>query len=111
MKCVENSKLSDDFSFFTDRCSDEEYFIGIEGKEVRLRKISKKLRNAHYFIGSFAGEGFRVDVRYPGRTKRTYDPYITDDRDKLPNGSFNVNVTVRKGGQTKTFKGVLLWGF
>jgi hypothetical protein len=103
-KCVENSKLQGDFIYFTDRCSEDNYFIGLDGEEVRLKRISQKPGRPHDFIGSFAGRGVRVEISHPRLIKKTVE-------DNLESGAYHVLVTVKKGSLKKTFKGVLSYGF
>src|SRR3954454_24383432 len=46
-RCIENGAMIRDINFFTDRCSEKEYFIGVNGKEFRLKRVSKE-RKPHY---------------------------------------------------------------
>ena len=109
-KCIENSGRQEEFSFFTDRCSDEDYFIGINGKEVRLKRISKKPGKPTAFIGSFAGEGVRVEISRPRLLgKITYDSDGSGEKEVL-DASYKVLVTVKKGALKKSFKGILWYG-
>ncbi len=106
-KCIENTRFyNDEFSFFTDLHGDGVYSIGINGKEVKLRKISKKPGKPHYYIGSYAGEGVSVVISHPRLVgKITYDP-----EGSVLDARYKVLVTVKKGALKKTFKGVLLAG-
>jgi hypothetical protein len=103
-KCIENSRYyKKEFSFFTDIHGQGEYSIGINGKELKLRRISKKPGKPHDYIGSFAGEGVSVEISHPRLVgKITCDPegFVVDAR-------YKVIVTVKKGALKKTFKGVL----
>ena len=109
-KCLENTRLNKDFSFFTDRCSESEYFIGINGEEVQLKRISKKPGKSHLFIGSFAGSGFSVDIRLPRPVKKTNFPDTPRNEDEVEGGAYDVLITVKKGAQKKTFNGILMYG-
>lgn len=108
--CLENTRLNEDFSFFTDRCSEGEYFIGINGKEIQLRRISKKPGKPHFFIGSFAGNGLSVNISLPRPIKKTYFPDDSKNEDEIEGGAYDVLITVKKGARKKTFEGVLLYG-
>jgi hypothetical protein len=109
--CLENTRLQKEFSFFTDRCNESDYFIGINGEELRLRRISKKPGKPHYFIGAFAGQGFRVDISLARPLKKTYVPEETaNEEDSIAGGAYDVLITVRKGARKKTFNGVLMYG-
>lgn len=110
MKCIENSRARSEFSFFTDRCSEKEYFIGINGKEVQLRRISKDAGKPPYFIGSFAGEGVSVEINHPRLIKKTYGPDGARDENNVLDAEYQVLVTVKKGPLKKTFKGLLWYG-
>ena len=107
-KCIQNSNEQEDFSFFTDRCSEEEYFIGINGKEVRLRRVSKEPGKPHDFIGAFAGEGFSVEISTQERVEVLARERIGED--EIVSGAFNVDITVKHGAIKKAFKGVLMYG-
>lgn len=109
-RCLENTRLNGNFSFFTDRCSESEYFIGINGEEFQLRRISKKPGKPHSFIGSFAGNGFRVDISLPRLKKKTYFPDEPKDEDNVEGGAYDVRITVKKGASKKTFNGILMYG-
>jgi hypothetical protein len=109
-KCLENSKLHQETSFFTDRCSEETYFIGLNGEEVRLTRISKKPRKPHLFIGSFAGEGVSVEIGHPRLIGKSYVPNEPRTEANVLDAAYRVLVTVKKGALKKTFKGVLSYG-
>lgn len=109
-KCIENSRLNEDFSFFTNRCSESDYFIGINGVEVQVERIFKKPGKPHSFIGSFAGSGFRVDISHPRPVKKTNFPDAPRNEDKVEGGAYEVLITVKKGARKKTFNGILMYG-
>jgi hypothetical protein len=107
-KCIGNSREQKDFSFFTDRCSEKEYFIGIDGKEVSLRRVSKGPVKPHDFIGSFSGEGYRVEITNPVQVGD-----ITHDGDHesgIASGAYEVEIVVKHRTIKKTFKGILTYG-
>jgi hypothetical protein len=107
-KCLENSKLHKDFSFFTDRCSETDYYIGINGNEVQLKKTSKKIRNQHDFIGSFSGNGIRVVIHNPRLVSKSYFKGQPKTEDNVEDAAYKVDVTVNTGKLTKTFTNVVL---
>jgi hypothetical protein len=109
-KCLENTRLQADYSFFTDRCSEGEYFIGINGEEVQLKRISKKPGKPHLFIGSFVGNGFSVNITLPRPVKKTYFPAEPGNEDEVEGGAYDVIITVKKGARKKTFDGILMYG-
>ena len=109
-QCIENSKLNKEINFFTDRCSEGEYFIGIKGKEVRLRRISKKPGKSHRFIGSFAGEGVSVEIGHPRLIAKRYFPNEPRTEENVLDATYRVLVIVKKGALKKTFKGILSYG-
>ena len=110
--CLENSRLQEDYSFFTDRCSESEYFIGINGEEIQLRRISKRPGKPHSFIGSFAGKGFNVEISRPRLIKKKYFPdgIKIEDEDDVDSGSYKVLITLKRGARKKTFDGILSYG-
>ncbi|HKO61322.1 MAG TPA: hypothetical protein VJV03_09195 [Pyrinomonadaceae bacterium] len=106
--CIENSRAQQDFSFFTDRCSEKEYFIGINGKEVSLRRVSKGPGKPHDFMGSFSGEGYSVEINNPVQVGEiTRDG---DNEDGVVSGAYKVDIVVRHKAIRKTFKGILSYG-
>lgn len=107
-QCLENTKWHTEFSFFTDRCSESDYYIGINGKEVALKRISKKHGNPTDFIGSFAGNGIRVVINNPRLTEKEYFEGEAKTEDNVLSAVYKVDVTVTKGMLTKTFKNVTL---
>jgi hypothetical protein len=108
--CLKNSRLNEDFSFFTDRCSESDYFIGINGEELHLRRISKKTGKPHSFIGSFAGKGLSVDISQPRLIKKTYFPGESRNEDNVEGGAYNVLITIKKGTSKKKFDGIFTYG-
>src|SRR3954465_11487685 len=108
-RCIENSAMNKEINFFTDRCSEKEYFIGVNGKEFRLKRVSKK-RQPHYFVGSFAGQGLSVQISHARLIGKTYLPGEPRNESNVLDGAYKVLVTVRKGKIEKTFNGVLLYG-
>jgi hypothetical protein len=109
-KCIENSALIREFNFFTDRCSEKEYFIGINGKEFRLKKVSQERRKAHYFVGSFAGDGLSVQISHPRLIGKTYLPGEPRTEDNVLDAAYKVLVAVTNGKVKKTFNGILSYG-
>lgn len=108
--CLENTSLIEDFSFFTDRCSESDYFIGINGEEVRLRRVSKVTGKAPFFIGSYAGKGFNVDINRPRLIKKTYVPGEPRNEDNVDSASYKVLITIKKGTSKKSYNGILTYG-
>jgi hypothetical protein len=108
--CIENSRTNKEIYFFTDRCSDSEYFIGLNGKEFQLRRISKEQGKPNDFIGSFAGEGLSVQINHPRLIKKTYLPDESRNEDDVLDAEYHVLITVKKGTLEKTFKGILWYG-
>lgn len=108
--CLRNTRLIEDFSFFTDRCSASDYFIGINGDEIKLRRISKNPGKPNPFIGTFAGGGFSVVISLTRPIKKTPFPDNPGDEDVVEGGAYDVLITVKKGALKKTFNGVLMYG-
>jgi hypothetical protein len=109
-QCIKNSRMEKEFAFFTDRCSEDEYFIGINGKEVRLRRIAKQSGRPAYFLGSFAGEGVSVQISHPRLIKKTYLPGEPRNEENVLDAEYKVLIAVKKGALKKTYNGVFWYG-
>lgn len=107
-QCLENTKLHKEFSFFTERCSETDYYIGINGKEVALKRTSKKLGKPTNFIGSFIGYGIRVVINNPRLITKEYFEGEPKTEDNVMGAVYKVDVMVIKETITKTFKNVTL---
>ena len=108
--CIENSRSTQEISFFTDRCSEHDYFIGINGKEFKLKRISRQPREPINFIGSFAGEGVSVEISHPRLIKKIYDPDEPRSAKIILDAEYKVLITVKKGNLKKTFRAILWYG-
>ncbi|HEX8332999.1 MAG TPA: hypothetical protein VF622_10265 [Segetibacter sp.] len=108
-KCLENTRSETEFSFFTDRCSEGDYFIGINGNEVQLKKTSKTQGRQHHFMGSYSANGIRVVINNPRLVKKKYMAGEQRNESNVEDAEYKVDVTVTKGTTTKTFKDVVLW--
>lgn len=108
-KCIENSRSESHFSFFTDRCSESDYYIGINGKEIKLSRISQKLGKPTNFIGSFTGSGYSVSIGNARLLSKKYFEGEARTEDNVEDASYKVDVTVTQGTLAKTFKDVVLW--
>lgn len=110
-KCVEGARLNEaaELVFFTDRCHQEEFFIGINGREYRLRKVSPN-RKPHYFIGTFIGEDLRVEIKEPRLLTKTYLPGEPQTEDYVLDADYAVRVVVTRGRLQKAFKATLWYG-
>lgn len=110
-QCIENTRTDREFSFFTDRCSESAYYIGINGKEVKLGRISKKPGKPTDFIGSFIGNGISVVINNPRLLNKIYTAGEPGNESGVEDASYKVDVTVTKGTVKKTFKdAILLYG-
>ncbi len=109
-RCVENSRAGGEIYFFTDRCSEDEYFIGVNGEEVRLRRTGRARARPHHFVGTFAGGGLSVRVSRPRLIRKTYLPGEPRNEANVLDAAYRVLVTVRKGRVEKSFDGTLLYG-
>ena len=103
-QCLENTKWHREFSFFTDRCSESDYYIGINGKEIVLKRTSKKPGKPTNFIGSFAGNGIRVVINNPRLVEKEYFEGEPKTEDNIVSAVYKVDVSVTKGRLTKIFK-------
>jgi hypothetical protein len=108
-ECLENSRSQQDFSFFTDRCSETEYYIGINGKEVQLKRISGNPARQPYFIGSFAAKGIHVVINNPQLKKKTYFEGEERNEFNVEDAVYKVDVIVKQGTTIQKYKDVDLW--
>ncbi len=102
--CLDNSAASDDITFFSDRCSSEEYLLGINGKQhILKRKPSNKIEIDQH-IGSFVGKDVALTVRFVRHISREM---IDGD---TPSGSAEVAIELKIGKRLERFRATLLYG-
>ena len=109
--CLHNSSLNDT-PFFTDRCGDgTEFYFAIDGVEHVLHRVGPRWLQVN-LSGRFAGDGLELEVlplkQWTGPASGA-TPEGIDDED-AESGSWSVQVTVRKGGDTRTFEATLVYG-
>ena len=109
-RTVTGKATTEDVYFFTDRCSEEDYFIGVNGIEHPMKKVSADPQAPHHFIGSFAGDGISVRVGQPRLLYKKYIPGEAETDDNILDAAYEVLVTVKKGGLERSFQGSLLYG-
>ncbi|HYH10264.1 MAG TPA: hypothetical protein VEK11_24665 [Thermoanaerobaculia bacterium] len=97
-------------NFFTDRCSVADYYIGVNGKEYRLRRTTRVPGKPTDFIGSFAGEGITVDITQPRLISKEYEEGMPKKEQNVLDAYYDVRVTVKKGSLRQTFKATLWYG-
>ena len=105
-KCIENSRSNSLFIFFTDRGTESDYYIGINGKEITLKRISKQPGKPIDFIGTFTGEGINVNIGHARLVSEEYEPKSEGGR--FLSAEYKVDVTVMMGKVTNKFKVVYL---
>jgi hypothetical protein len=108
-QCMDDQLSDNQFVFFTDRCSEEQYYIGIDGKEHTLRMTSTKTGTIP-FIGSFAGEGVTVRIDNPRLRGKAYEEGQPKTEDYVIDADYDVRVTITKGALKKTLQAQLWYG-
>ena len=108
-ECLENARSQKDFSFFTDRCSETDYFIGLNGNEVQLKRTSGNPAKAPYFLGSFAAKEIHVVINNPRLKSKTYFKGEERNEFNVEDAVYKVDVTVKRGTTTQKYKDVILW--
>lgn len=90
--------------FFTDRCSENSYYLSLGSNEYTLKRISGKTRKPGvHMTGRFTGSGIDMTVKQLGALKK-------EAGDGPESGGGDVMVTISKGGQRKEFKAFLTYG-
>jgi hypothetical protein len=108
--CILNSSYSESVSFFTDRCSGDEYFISLNGKEHRLKRVTGNARKPPYFAGTFKGDGLKVKVASLRLVRKTYEKGSKRTEADVEDALYKVLVTVQRGSRTEEINGDLTYG-
>ncbi len=109
-ECIENGGYSDTISFFTDRCSGDEYFISLNSKEHRLKRTSGNAQKPPYFAGTFEGDGLKVAVKSLRLISKTYEKGSKRTEADVEDARYKVLVTVKHGRRVEEINGVLSYG-
>ena len=109
--CLANSALNDT-RFFTDRCGEgDEYYLAVNGVEHVLQRVGPSWLGVN-LSGRFAGDGLELEVL---PLKQSLEPPSDGpaegaDNEDVESGSWSVQITLRQGGETRTFTATLLYG-
>jgi hypothetical protein len=101
--CKQNLANLNRVTFFTDRCSSKDYFIGINGVEYKLKRKSGISDRPPYLTGSFAGKGIQAKIEKIRSINKT-------NNDGIEGGELEVLVTITQKKKTEKIKGVLSYG-
>ncbi len=101
--CKQNLANQKRVTFFTDRCSSNDYFIGINGVEYKLKRKGGNLSSPPYLTGSFAKRGIQVRVEKIRSINKT-------NNDGIEGGELEVLVTVTQNKKIEKIQGVLSYG-
>lgn len=101
--CKQNLANLKRVTFFTDRCSSKDYFIGINGVEYRLKRKGGSLASPPYLTGYFAGNGLQVKIAKIRSINQT-------NTDGIEGGELEVLVTITQQKKTEKIKGILSYG-
>ncbi len=100
--CQQHLAARTQVAFFSDRCTSQNYTLGIDGVEYSLKR-TRGNPVPPYLTGSFAGSGIRFDVNQIRSIKQRND-------DGIPSGEVEVLVTITQGKKTKKITGTLVYG-
>jgi hypothetical protein len=108
-ECTENTSKENTVTFFTDRCGLDQgdYFIGINGKEYKLKRISGDPKKEPYLTGKFSGDGFVVDIKSVKMIKKILQEGSKTD---VEDAEYEVDVTISKGKLKQKVKAILWFG-
>ncbi len=109
-QCIETTGATEDISFFTDRCSGDEYFISLNSKEHRLKRTSGNAQKPPYFAGTFEGDGLKVTVKSLRLISKTYEKGSKRTEADVEDATYKVSVTVKHGRRVEEINGVLSYG-
>jgi hypothetical protein len=101
--CKQNLANQERVTFFTDRCSNNDYFIGINGVEYKLKRKSRESSRPPYLTGSFAENGIQVKVEKIRSINQV-------NNDGVESGELEVFVTITQNKKVKKVKGILSYG-
>jgi hypothetical protein len=109
-QCIEVTGSTEQISFFTDRCSGDEYFISLNSKEHRLKRTSGNAQKSPYFAGTFEGDGLKVVVKSLRLISKTYEKGSKRTEADVEDAAYKVSVTVKHGRRVEEINGVLSYG-
>jgi hypothetical protein len=108
-ECEKNTNEAKTVNFFTDRCGldKDAYYIGINGKEYRLKRTGGDAKKEPYLTGKFSGSGFVVEIKSVKLIKKIFDEGSKTD---VVDAEYEVDVNITKGKDKKQIKAVLWFG-
>jgi hypothetical protein len=106
--CQDNSLTNPNINFFTDRCSASDFYIGINGVEHHLKRLSEPKNAKAPLLGKFSGKGISVDIKALRLLSTNHEN--EDGTGEVIGGTYEVMVTVTKNKITKQTKATLDFG-
>jgi hypothetical protein len=102
--CLDNTAGDQEVSFFSNRCSSDTYYLGINGKQYELKRKPSGKIDIDMHIGSFVGKDVAMTVRF---VKHITRELIDGD---TPSGSAAVAVELKIGKRVERSKATLFYG-
>jgi hypothetical protein len=94
-------------AFFTNRCSESDFFVALNGVTYILHRISGPTKNTLWYEGDFAGEGLDVNVALASRRIRKCDELSLAQMKSLSiAGPHRVTVKVRRNTDAVRINGI-----
>lgn len=91
--------------FFSDLCSEFDYYIGLNGFTYKLRRVSNPSKKSTGFTGHYSGEGVSVEIKATsGRLNKC--EYLTDSEMESLYGVRRVVVVVWRGNRSARIEGI-----
>jgi len=86
-------------SIFTDRCSESDFFVGLNGITHQLHRVGSAPTSNVTYLGRFAGGGITVEIRTAGRALAAceFDPSVRPQP---------VSISVRRGNRAVNVRGI-----
>jgi len=89
---------------------DDPFYIGLNGEEYELKRISGDTTKVPYLIGEFSGDGIHVKTKLIRLIKKTYLKGFPKTDDNIEEAIYEVLVTVVKGNITESIRGIIYIG-
>jgi hypothetical protein len=94
-------------AFFTNRCSESDFFIALNGATYTLHRTSAPTKNTSWYQGDFEGDGLNVHVALAsGRIGKCEELSLSEMRSLSIAGPHRVTVKVRKNTDEVSINGI-----
>ena len=103
--CIENVENQTETDAIVSYCGDGIEYIGIDGKTLVLKRISKKPTEYSQFIGNYAAGNYKVQIKKIKEIAVEYFENTPKNEENIMSYSCEVLITISKGKTSKTYKG------